>query len=235
MKRRLPCLLPLVMLATAARAQSPSQAENPPIPVVTFNCLWEASTPQEYTVTVHSTGTARYLSSNPVRPSEDRAQDPDYEIEFTMSAPNSAKVFTLAAQARYFDGDFDYKKHAVANTGRKTLTYADFTRHFQTTYNWSENPAIDQLTRLLQGVSGAIEHGRKLAFLHRYDKLGLEEQLKAMEDEAQSHYLAELQVIAPVLESVANDSSVLNIARQRARRLLEQARQEAEKGVKPAQ
>src|SRR6516162_4448210 len=191
------------------RPQNPTSAENPAIPTVTFDCLWEASTPQEYTITVRSTGSARYVSSNPARTPEDRAQDPDYEREFAFSSAGSARVFALAAQAKYFEGNFEYKKHQIANTGRKTLSYADMVRHFQTTYNWSENPAIDELTRYFQGVSSTIEHGRKLEFLHRYDKLGLEEHLKGMEGEAQNHYLAELGIIAPVLESIAGDSSVL--------------------------
>jgi hypothetical protein len=224
----LPWLLTQFAPAVAALAQSPAQAENPAIPVVTFNCLWEAATPQEYTITLRSTGGARYVSSNPVRASEDRAQEPDYEIEFTMSAANRDKVFRLAQQAGYFNGDFDYKKHAMANTGKKTLTYADISRHYQTTYNWSENTAIDRLTELFTGISNTIEHGRKLQFLHRFDKLGLEAELKGMEDAAQSHYLAELQLIRPVLGNIANDSSVLNIARERARRLLAQSKQEAE-------
>ncbi|HEY6306854.1 MAG TPA: hypothetical protein VI488_10410 [Candidatus Angelobacter sp.] len=225
----------LTTLTLAVPAQNPNPAENPALPTVSFDCLWEAATPQEYTVTARSTGSARYVSSNPVRTSEDRAQDPDYTKEFTLSSGGSANVFAWTAQARYFDGDFDYKKHAVADTGRKILTFADPTRHFQTTYNWSDNPAIDQLTRFFQGVSSTIEHGRKLEFLHRYDKLGLEAQLKAMEDEAQSRYLAELQIIAPVLESIAGDSSVMNIARQRARRLLQRAKAEAANGIKTNQ
>jgi hypothetical protein len=229
-------LLTSSVLALSATAQNPDPVENPPIPTVTFNCLWEAATPQLYTITARSTGTAHYVSGNPARKSDDPAQaaDPDYTLEFTLSSPGAAKVFVLATQARYFDGDFDYKKR-VANTGAKTLTYADLTRHFQTTYNWSENAAIDQLTSYFQGISATIEHGRKLQFLHRYDKLGLEAHLKGMEDEAQSHYLAELQIIAPTLESIANDSSVLNIARQRARRLLQRAKDEATDGVKKGQ
>lgn len=222
-------------LALPGAAQNPDPVENPAVPTVTFNCLWEVATPQLYTITARSTGSARYVSSNPVRKSEDPAQDPEYSMEFTLSSPGSAKVFALATQAKYFDGDFDYKKHAVANTGAKTLTYADLARHFQTTYNWSENATIDQLTSFFQGISATIEHGRKLQFLHRYDKLGLEAQLKGMEDEAQSHYLAELQIIAPILESIANDSRVMNIARQRARRLLQRAKAEAASPVKTAQ
>ena len=215
--------------------QNPTPAENPAIPTVTFNCLWEAATPQDYTITVRSTATARYVSTNPLRSVEDRAENPDYDMEFTLSTPGAAKVFALATQAKYFDGDFDYKKHAVADTGKKTLTYADMVRHFQTTYSWSENPAIDQLSRFFQGLSSTIESGRKLQFLHRFDKLGLEAQLKAMEDEAQNGYLAELQVIAPVLQSIASDASVMNIARQRARRLLELGKAQAAGQVKPPQ
>jgi hypothetical protein len=213
-------------LAFSLLAQNLNPAENPAIPVVTFNCLWEAATPQNYTVTVHSTGTARYVSNNPARPAEDKDADPEYSIEFFMSAPNRTKVFALAQQAGYFNGEFDYKKHTLANTGRKTLTYADLSRNFQTTFNWSENMAIDQLTRLFTGISSTIEHGRKLAFLHRYDKLGLEDELKGMENEAKSGYLAELQIIGPTLESIASDASVLNIARARAGRLLELSRKE---------
>jgi hypothetical protein len=57
-----------------------------------------------------------------------------------------------------------------------------------------------------------------LQYLRRFDKLGLEEELKGMENEGQN--LAELQIIAPMLESIANDPAILNIARQRAKRLL---------------
>jgi hypothetical protein len=218
----------------ALLAQNPDPVENPAIPTVTFNVLWEAATPQLFTVTARSTGSAHYVSSNPARKSDDPAQaaDPDYTLEFTLSSPGAAKVFALATQARYFDGDFDFKKHSVANTGAKTLTYADLKRHFQTTYNWSENAAIDQLTSYFQGISATIEHGRKLQFLHRYDKLGLEAHLKGMEDEAQRNYLTELQIIGPILESIADDSSVMNIARQRARRLLQRANDEAASGAK---
>jgi hypothetical protein len=238
-RRTFPILLLLLASLTfafPAPAQNPDPVENPAIPTVTFNVLWEAATPQLFTVTARSTGSAHYVSSNPVRKSDDPAQaaDPDYTLEFTLSSPGAAKVFALATQARYFDGDFDFKKHSVANTGAKTLTYADLKRHFQTTYNWSENAAIDQLTSYFQGISATIEHGRRLQFIHRYDKLGLEAHLKGMEDEAQRNYLTELQIIAPILESIADDSSVMNIARQRARRLLQRANDEAASGGKTA-
>jgi hypothetical protein len=76
------------------------------------------------------------------------------------------------------------------------------------------------------GLSNTIEHGRKLQFLRRFDKLGLEAELRVMEDAAESHTLVEIQLIAPTLESIAEDHTILNIARQRAHRLLAKAKSE---------
>ncbi|HLJ87366.1 MAG TPA: hypothetical protein VKZ53_11125 [Candidatus Angelobacter sp.] len=208
--------------AQAGFAQTASQSTNPALPIITFDLFWEAATPQNFTITADSSGRARYVSRNPTREASEAEQsdDPDYHVEFTLSAASRERIFELAKATGYFQGDFDFKRHAVANTGKKTLSYADPVRNFQTTYNWSENKAIDQLTSLFQGISNTLEHGRKLEFLHRFDRLGLEAELRGMESLAASGNLAEIQAIAPILKLIAGDSAVINLARQRARRLL---------------
>ncbi len=203
-----------------AQTAEQNSNHNPTVPTITYDRLWEAYTPQNITITVQATGPAKYISRNPLKPPDQAGPDPDYLLEFTMSEPNRTRLFHDAQAANYFHGDFSYKKHAVSSTGKKTLTYADPSRHFETTYDYSENKAIDEITNLFQGISNTIEHGRKLQFLRRYDKLGLEAELQGIENLAQNHDLKELQIIAPTLESIANDSSVLNIARQRAKKLL---------------
>jgi hypothetical protein len=199
--------------------------QNPVRPTITFDRVWEAYKPQNVTITVQSTGSARYVSRNPFTPLEPGA-DPDYTLDFTLSSRSQQKLFREAREANYFDGDFSFKKHVVASTGKKTLTYSDPVRHFSTTYDYSDNKAIEEITNLFSGISNTIEHGRKLAYLHRFDKLGLEDELKAMEDAAESHNLAEVQIIAPTLKSIQDDTKVLNIARQRAKRLLAKAKSE---------
>lgn len=214
--------LAMLLLLPAVAQDADRLPDHPAIATIRFECFWEAATPQDYVITVQGQGRARYLSRNPTRPNQPEGQggDPDFQIEFTLSPANQTKIFKLAEEANFFNGDFNYTKHRVATTGAKTLTFADPARNFQTKYDWSENPAIEQLTQLFQGISSSIERGRKLDYLHRFDKLGLEDELKGMEDEAKKHYLSEIQIIAPTLASIANDPAVLNIARQRARRLL---------------
>ena len=211
-------------LSSVAQAQNSSKADVPSSPTVTYDVFWEPATPQGYTVTVSEAGSAKYVSRNPTKPPDANGQrDDDYTLDFTVSAASVDRIFSLAKQAGYFDGDFAYRKHAVASTGKKTLSYADGTRQFQTHYDFSENPVIEELTSLFSGISNTIEYGRRLQFKRRFDKLGLEAELKGMEHMAETNNLAELRLIAPLLENIANDTSVLNIARARARRLLAQA------------
>jgi len=218
-------LLGALLLQAQSTIKNP---EHPSVPTITYDRLWEAYTPQNITITVESTGPTKYVSRNPLKVQDEREADPDFTLEFTMSAANREKLFRYAKEANYFDGDFAFRKHVVSSTGKKTLTYADQVRRFETSYDYSENKMIAEITTIFQGISNTIEHGRKLQFLRRFDKLGLEEELKGMESLAESNYLFELQLIAPTLENIANDPAILNIARQRARRLL--ARSSSEQG-----
>lgn len=220
MKSACKVVLLLAMAATGAGSQNAEQY-HARVPTVTFDLVWAQVTPQEFMIRTQADGPSSYLSRNPLKPVQPgEEKEPDYTVDFTMSAKDAGRIFKWAQQAKYFNGDFDYRAHPIANTGKKTLTYTDESRHFQTVYNHSENKAVEQLTALFQGISSTIEFGRKLGFKHKYDKLGLEDQLKAMEDAAASNNLAEIQIIAPILQSVADDDSVLNIARRRAKHLL---------------
>jgi len=219
MKSRLFIAVCAALLA-ALFLQAQNAEQNPVVATITYDRIWEAYTPQSISITVQSTGSTKYISRNPFKTPDQTEADPEYILEFTISAATRDKLFRDAKEASYFNGDFTFKKHAVSSTGKKTLTYADQARHFETTYDYSENKAIEEITNLFQGISNTIEHGRKLQYLRRFDRLGLEDELKGMESALENHNLDELQLLAPTLKSIAEDVAVLNIARQRARRLL---------------
>ena len=210
----LPFFFPLG--SSALQAQSPDQS--PVKTTITFNRVWEEITPQNITMTVTSDGLTKYVSHSDAKPPDTPDAD-DYQTEFTITPACLEKIFRYAKDTNYFEGDFSYKKR-VAATGKKTLAYADSVHHSNTTYDYSENKAIQELTDIFQGISNTVESGRKLVFKHRFDKLGLEDELKGMESAQASHNLVQLQIIASTLESIADDTSVLHIARQRAKRLL---------------
>jgi hypothetical protein len=169
--------------------------------------------PAHYSIAVESSGQAAYRCDDSTRAGATPG-DP-YLVEFIISEPTRTRIFDLAKALNYFHGDFDYRKTRVANMGTKTLTFTNGDKQSRTSYNYSTNPQIQELTTLFQNIGNTLDHGRQLTFLYRFDKLGLEAETKQMEADAKNNRLAELQAVQPILEKIANDHSVMNVTRHR--------------------
>ncbi len=214
--------LALLAISCLSRAQTPNpepMAKEPPLPIVSFDFVLPGSTPPHYAISVEPDGKATYRSDE-VDAADAVPQQP-YLHQFLVSEPARKQIFELTLALNCFQGDFEFRGHSIANMGAKTLkcVYAD--RQSQTTYNYSQNRQLQELTTIFQNMANTMEAGRRLVYLHRYDKLGLEAQLKSMEDEEKNKRLGELQAIAAQLEQVVNDGSVLNVTRRRAEHLLQ--------------
>jgi hypothetical protein len=186
---------------------------------VTFTLDFPGSQPGHYFVQVQAEGKARYQSSG--RPSSESEQSDDFDYEFMISPATREKIFNLSAKAGYFQKDLDSHQKKMAFTGQKTLVYEDAQRSGEATFNYSPNAAVQELTSLFQGVSATMELGHRLEFSLRYQKLALAEELKRAEESVRLSPPIEIQAIAPILQQIIADSSVLNVTRARAQRLLE--------------
>lgn len=185
---------------------------------VTFSLDFPNSDPDHYSIVVTSDGTGRYECSARISTeSEDRET---YQAEFRFSDATRVRIFDLAAQAHYFSGKVDSGNRKLAFTGAKKLIYKDGQRESSAGYNYSLVPAVQQLTALFQSVAATLEFGRRLSHEHRYQKLALDEELKRLEDEARRGEASEIQVVKPVLQEIYNDSSVMNVVRARAERIM---------------
>lgn len=202
------------LLSTTASSQAPDAKAT--APTVTFSLDFPNASPPHYFLAVSADGGATYHSD----PGSETADGERYEYPFTISGENREKIFQGAKQLKYFDQDFEYRKSKIAFTGNKTLAYKDGDRQFHTTYNWSANTAVQQLTNLFENIAETMEFGRRLTYFHAHDKLGLDEELKRMQEMAKDHQLAEIQAITPILKSIAADGSVMNMSRRRAEALL---------------
>lgn len=199
-------------------AQAATGGNVPSNAMVTFTLDFPGSTPPHYSIAVAADGNAGYECTVKI---EDDADEQTYKTEFEMSAANRERIFNLAKQAQYFAGKIDSGKRNLAFTGAKVLSYQDGQRSFQARYNYSSLDAVQQLTTLFQNVAGTLDYGRRLAYYHRYQKLALDDELKRMVAGAQSNQLSEIQSVAPVLQEIVEDTSVMNLVRARAKELLE--------------
>jgi hypothetical protein len=209
--------LPLALLAQVADLHP--QRVFTPEPIVSFSLELEGAVPPYYSISVASTGKAAYRSS-PIP--GDMAGDP-YSTKFVVSQATRARIFELAKKLHYFKGDYEYHKGRLANTGAKTLYYTDEKTNNSTTYNYSSNQDIQEVTKLFQGISTTLEFGRRLQYYYDHQKLGLDDELKRMDQMANEGQLDELQAVTPILQKIADDPQVMHIDKQHAQHLLQMA------------
>ena len=185
---------------------------------VEFNFQWNQGIPwQSYSIQVQADGKTHFAGTpNPPQGGDD---DPVLQ-DFIMSEANRQKTFDLAKKLNYFRGDFDSHLKHIAQTGAKTLVYKSAQVQGSTTYNYSQNPDVQQLTQLFLGLANTLDFGRKLTFQYRFDKLGMDQLLREIEEQQASHQVEELSAIEPILRKIANDSNLMHITRQSAQHLL---------------
>jgi hypothetical protein len=220
MTRRLTALLPFVfgVCAIAQNSTGAPSSGQPVLPSVSFTLDFPRSIPDHYSFRVLSDGHTTYESK--AKLSEESDDEDSFQIDFVVSPATRARIFDLAARARYFDGPINSNKKNIASTGKKTLAYKDSQRNTEATYNYSSLPVVQDLTALFQNMSTTLEFGRRLQYDHSYQKLALDEELKRMEEMAKSNSLAEMQAVGTVLSKIIADDSVINVVRARAQRLL---------------
>ncbi len=217
MKRRLLVLSLLVPLSLQGQ-QPPARTATPPQASVRFSFDWSQGYPwQKYTLEVHTDGKSHFDGT----PQPDATNDNgSHQQDFTMSDANRQKIFELAQRLNFFRGDFDSHLKHIAKTGVKSLQYESPEVKGSTSFNWSQNPDIQELTSLFQAIAMTIDYGNKLAFQYRFDKLGMYKLVKELEELQRRHEVEELGIIAPILRKIADDPNLMNISREGARRLL---------------
>jgi hypothetical protein len=219
-----------ILCALGATAQAVHEVTAVPRPTgayVAFKFDWDQGQPWvKYAISVDDGGNAHFEGvGNPA----DSGDKDAFSQDFNLSEANRQKIFELAKKTNYFQGNFEAKQKNIARTGEKTLEY-----HGQgdgggqgishsTTYNYSPDSDIQELTRLFQAIALTLDFGRKLAFQYRFDKLGMDERLKSLQDMQASHFVEELQAIEPILQKIAADPNLMNIARTTAKQLLNSA------------
>jgi hypothetical protein len=214
------CLVILFSVVGLSQTEKPNSAFQGPA-AVTFTLDFPGSQPEHYLIQVHSGGSARYQSKG--RLSLDSDETDSFDLDFTLAAETRQRIFELAAKAGYFQKDLDSHRKNLAFTGKKMLTYKDAQRNGESVYNYSSNPAVQELTTLMQNLAATLEFGHRLKYDRQYQKLALDEELKRMEEMARANRLVEVAAIQPILDEIIADQSVINVTRARAQRLLERA------------
>lgn len=198
-------------------------------PVVSFQFERAGLPVPKFTIKVQDNGSGTYQADVVPGVGDSGAAGPTEATQhvsrpIALTPATVSEIFKSARALNHFNFECDSKAKNIANTGAKTLSYSGADGHGSCSYNYSENKEVTTLTNTFLGIAFTIDEGRRLAFLHRFDRLGLDAEINALADQAKSGGALELGTIASTLTSIANDEMVMQRVRVRAAKMLEQAR-----------
>ena len=179
-----------------------------------------------FTLRVREDGTGHYQADQAETPATatsmrgQAAQHIDRSVNLTQVTVT--KIFKAARASNYFNIECESKAKNIANTGKKTLSYQGTDGSGSCTYNYSEIKTIDTLTNTFLAIAYTLDEGRRLEFLHRYDRLGLDAEMISLSQEADAGRALDLGTIAPTLAAIADDTALIQRVRLRAQKMLEQ-------------
>jgi hypothetical protein len=212
-------------LAFAAQAAEPKAAAKSA--EVSFQFERAGLSVPRFTLRVNEDGTGSYQAEEAVSPADkgavQYASPKHIDRTLKLTQPTVAKIFKSARELDRFDMPCESTAKNIANTGKKTLSYAGTDGTGSCIYNYSSNKEVTGLTDTFLSIAFTLDEGRKLEFLHRYDRLGLDEEMTDLVQAAKAGHALEMETIAPVLTSIAGDAAVIERVRLQATKLLELA------------
>lgn len=221
-------LIAVSALPSAAQPASASAAPVETQAVVSFQFERPGMSVPRFMLRVREDGTGSYQAdaaegvSSGTSMRVEAAQHIDRTI--TLTPATTAKIFKAARALDRFNIACASKAKNIADTGKKTLSYVAADGRGSCVYNYSENKSVAALTDTFLAIAFTLDEGRRLEFLHRYDRLGLDAEMNSLTQEVGDGRALELSTIEPALASIASDTALIQRVRLRAAKMLDQAK-----------
>jgi hypothetical protein len=179
---------------------------------ITFRRVFKSSTPELIEIVVRENSDS---ASYEIR----QIDDDSVSTPFTVGAPLRAKMFALAGQLNHFQTqDLDVHRK-IASLGEKTFRWQQGEISYETKFNYTLNAAAAQLLQIFEGLARQQESFELLSRRMKYDRLGINDALLECDADYTRGLLPEPQTLLPLLDQIAEDTHLVDIARQRARSL----------------
>jgi hypothetical protein len=217
-------VLSIAQAAGSSTAAAPSAQSE-----VTFQIVRPGLQVPRFTLRVREDGTGSYQAEQAAKSQSDTAIPAEaaqhIDRTFTLSSIMAKKIFNAAHGAGRFNIACASKAKNIANTGAKTLSYSGSDGSGSCVYNYTENKTVLMLTDAFLGIAYTMDEGRRLDYLHRYDRLGLDAEMDVLSQEMEAGRALELGTISTTLAAIANDTAVMERVRLKAATMLAHAKE----------
>jgi hypothetical protein len=211
---------PVVLFAVAAHGQ-PTPAAGPVIQVDYSNPGLSSS---QWTLVLHPDGSGHFRSHTGNFPNQvsQEIDTPAIDRDIQLGVDFAGSVFAAAERHQWFNESCE-SHLKVAFQGEKTLSYSGPGGKGSCTFNYSKDKEIQALGDSFVAVAETIFDGARLELLLQHDRLGLDAEIQYLAAAVSEGRAKQLCAIRPILDRLAQDPSVLERVRKRARVLLAQA------------
>lgn len=177
--------------------------------------------PGQWRMEIHPDGRAHFESKRGPAPRDPELtiEPPDLDRDVQLDPAFAERIFQTAERKHLFR--IKCESHLkVAFQGNKTLSYTGPEGTGSCEFNYSRDPEIQSLSDSLQSVATTIIEGGRLEKLLQHDRLGLDRDMELLTQMAADGRAQQMEAISGILRRLADDYSVLERVRRRARALL---------------
>ncbi|MFY9752766.1 MAG: hypothetical protein WBS18_00100 [Candidatus Acidiferrales bacterium] len=194
-------------------AAAPARAESGPDTgaTITFRKVFKSSYPEFVEIKLSESGSGTW---------DIRALDEEPSPQpFQIGQPLTQKIYDLAGRLHDFAG-VDLEIHRrIASLGEKTFRYEKNGQTHEVTFNYTLDPSGAELLDIFEGLARQELDLSDLQRTMRYDRLGVNDVLVRIDADYTEKLLPESDSFLPVLDQIAADDKLIDMARQRARNL----------------
>lgn len=172
---------------------------------IVYTKVFPGSKPDYVKITVTKAGAATYQEA------ADEAE-PD---QFQLDTAASKALFDLAEKLNHFQGKLE-SGLKVAKTGDKTYRWEDGAAVSEAKYNHTNSEDAKALQDWFERITECQRILSELQRTLRYDRLGVNEVVLRLDAVTQQKRVVAPEQFIPILDRIAKNESILNMARERA-------------------
>lgn len=194
-------------------------------PVVIAEFSDPGLSPSHWSLTLRSDGSGHFLSEMGNAAAGEQLSEmrvPNVSRDVQLSPKFAESVFQAAQHHGWFNEQCE-SHLKVAFQGWKSLSYSGPDGKGSCTFNYSKDKDIQGLGDSFMAVAQTILEGVRLEMLLQHDPLGLNKEIESLAAAAQDGRAQQICAIRGILQRLAEDDSVMELVRKRARILLARA------------
>ena len=151
-----------------------------------------------------------------------RKDETEIVNQLQVTATVLEEINSIFSELNFLSGSADYQhKKDFSHLGKTTISLRRGGKERVVILNYTENPAMSRLIQIFRNIATQENRIFEIETIRLSDSISIPAQLRLLEGEFKSGYIADPQRFVPLLNELKLDEAIPLIARNHAERLLQ--------------